>query len=104
MRNSYVYILANKRNGTLYIGVTTDLIRRISEHKRDLIGGFTKKYCCHQLVYFEEHDSVEQAIVREKNMKEWKRKWKLELIEKTNPDWKDLWDDLLNSGFRLSPE
>jgi putative endonuclease len=86
-----VYILASKRNGTLYIGVTSDLVRRIWEHKNNMVEGFTKRYTVHQLVWYELHDSMESAIVREKLLKEWKRKWKLELIEGANPDWQDLY-------------
>jgi len=90
----YVYILASRRNGTLYIGVTNDLLRRVHEHKQDLIQGFTRKYGIHQLVYYEEADSIRSAIEREKKMKKWKRRWKIELIEKLNPEWRDLYDDL----------
>jgi len=86
----YVYILASKRNGTLYVGVTDNLKRRIYEHKNNLIKGFTQKYNIHNLVYYEETNDVKIAIEREKNLKNWKRKWKLELIEKENPQWKDL--------------
>lgn len=96
LKSYYVYILANKRNGTLYIGITDDLIKRIWQHKNDLIGGFTKKYQVHTLVYFEETNDVLSAIAREKKLKRWKRKWKLALIEKHNPDWKDLYNDLIN--------
>lgn len=87
----YVYILASKRNGTLYIGVTDDLIRRIYEHRNDLVAGFTKKYGVHYLVYFESCQDVIEAIIREKRMKKWKRQWKIKLIEKQNPTWKDLY-------------
>ncbi len=90
-----VYILASQRNGTLYIGVTSDLIKRVWEHKNNLVEGFSKKYNVHTLVYHEFHDSMENAIVREKQMKKWKRAWKLNLIEKTNPDWKDLYFDFV---------
>jgi putative endonuclease len=86
-----VYILASKRNGTLYIGVTGDLIKRIWEHKNNMVEGFTKRYGVHRLVWYEQHDSMESAIEREKRLKEWKRAWKLELIEKTNPNWHDLY-------------
>ena len=86
-----VYILASKRNGTLYIGVTSDLVKRIWEHKNNIVEGFTKRYGVHQLVWYELHESMESAIVREKRLKEWKRKWKLELIESTNPNWQDLY-------------
>jgi putative endonuclease len=89
----YVYILASKRNGTLYIGVTNDLQRRIYEHKNNLLEGFSKKYSIHYLVYFEDINDVNSALQREKQFKRWTRKWKLELIEKFNPDWRDLADD-----------
>ena len=95
MKHYYVYILASKRNGTLYIGVTNDIVRRVYEHKNDLIEGFTKKYSVHRLVYFEETSDIESAILREKRLKKWNRKWKLELIEKENPNWEDLYDGLL---------
>ena len=90
-----VYILASKRNGTLYIGVTSDLQKRSWEHKNDLLEGFTKKYGVHQLVYFELHDKMVSAITREKQLKKWNRAWKLELIEQGNPDWKDLWQEIV---------
>ena len=95
IKSYYVYILANKRNGTLYIGVTNGLIRRVYEHKTGLIDGFTKKYNVHQLVYYERFDDVKSAIKHEKRLKKWNRKWKLELIEKDNPEWKDLYEDLI---------
>ena len=88
------YILASRRNGTLYIGVTSDLVRRVWEHKNDLIEGFTKKYQVHQLVYFEMYGDMNAAITREKQLKKWNRAWKIELIEKTNPCWRDLWEDI----------
>ena len=81
----FVYILASDRNGTLYVGVTSDLVQRIWQHKNDLADGFTKKHQVHMLVWFEIHENAESAITREKQIKEWKRKWKLELIEKGNP-------------------
>ena len=90
----YVYILCSKRNGTLYIGVTSDLIKRIYEHKNDLVDGFTKKYGIHRLVWYETHDSAESAITREKQMKKWKRAWKLKLIEQNNPKWNDLYENI----------
>jgi putative endonuclease len=90
--NYYVYILASKPYGTLYIGVTNDLVRRVWEHKNDFVEGFTKKYAVHRLVYYEQCGDVESAINREKQMKKWKRRWKPELIEKMNPDWKDLYN------------
>lgn len=93
-KNYHVYILASKRNGTLYIGVTSGLKKRVYEHKNDLIEGFTKKYQVHMLIYHEMTNDVESAIKREKQLKKWKRKWKLELIEKSNPEWRDLYEDL----------
>lgn len=92
--NCCVYILASKRNGTLYTGVTSDLQKRTYQHKNDLFEGFTKKYGVHTLVWYECTSDVESAITREKQIKVWKRKWKLELIEKTNPEWRDLYDEL----------
>jgi putative endonuclease len=89
-----VYILASKRNGTLYIGVTSNLIQRIWEHKHDLIEGFSKRYGIHNLVWYELHENMESAILREKMLKEWKRAWKLELIEGSNPNWNDLYDTI----------
>ena len=90
-----VYILASKRNGTLYIGVTSDLIKRIWQHQQDLVAGFTRKYQVHTLVYFEQHGDMIQSIQREKQMKKWNRAWKIELIEKNNPTWRDLWPEIL---------
>ena len=90
MKSYYVYILASRRNGTLYIGVTSDLLKRVHEHRTDVIDGFTKKYHVHRLVYFEATTDVLSAIQREKRLKAWKRKWKLELIENSNPEWRDL--------------
>ena len=90
----YVYITASKRNGTLYIGVTSNLKKRIYEHKESLIDGFTKKYKVNKLVYFETTNDVNSAIQREKQMKKWKREWKLKLIEKENPCWIDLYNNL----------
>ena len=94
MKTYYVYILASKRNGTLYIGVTNDLIRRVWEHKNNIIKGFTAKYGVHRLVYYEHTDDAYSAIIREKRMKKWKRQWKLALIEKHNPGWRDLYEEL----------
>ena len=93
MKTYYVYILTNKRNGTLYVGMTNNLIRRILEHKKRVIEGFTKKYRLDKLVYFEETEDVSDAIKWEKKLKKWNRAWKLELIEKNNPKWKDLSDN-----------
>lgn len=95
MKQYYVYILASKRNGTLYIGVTSDLLRRVFEHKNKLMPGFTSKYDVGMLVYFEVFSDIESAIYREKQLKKWNRKWKLALIEKENPHWEDLYEDLL---------
>ena len=95
MKQPAVYILASQRNGTLYIGVTSDLIKRIWEHKNDLVEGFTQKYKVHQLVYFEQHQDMLAAITREKQIKKWNRAWKLRLIERENPEWRDLADDPL---------
>ena len=92
-----VYILASKRNGTLYIGVTNGLERRVYEHKNNLVEGFTAKYGVHRLVHYEQTDDIHSAIQREKQLKKWNRKWKLELIEKENPDWKDLSEDWIPS-------
>ncbi len=89
-----VYILASKRNGTLYIGVSSDLKGRVWLHKNGLADGFTNKYKVHLLVYFEAHPDMVSAITREKQMKKWRRAWKIALIEKTNPEWRDLWEDL----------
>jgi putative endonuclease len=91
----FVYIMASKRNGTLYVGYTNDLARRVYEHKNNLVKGFTNKYTVHMLVYYELCESFDSAVQREKQIKEWKRSWKLELIEKVNPLWKDLYDELL---------
>lgn len=91
----YVYILFNKRNGTLYTGVTDDLVRRVYEHKNKLLNGFSSKYDVDKLGYFEYHQHIEEAITREKQIKTWLRKWKLELIEKDNPDWSDLYNDIV---------
>jgi putative endonuclease len=90
-----VYILASKRNGTLYTGVTSDLVKRIWQHKNDLTEGFTKRYHVHHLVWYELHSDMKSAIEREKNIKEWKRAWKIKLIEDHNPDWKDLFTGIV---------
>ncbi len=91
----YVYILASRKKGTLYIGVTSDLVKRIYEHKHDLVEGFTKEYKVHNLVYFELTESIESAIAREKKLKKLNREWKIRLIEKNNPDWRDLYLELI---------
>ena len=95
MKHPCTYILASSWNGTLYVGVTSDLIKRVWEHKNDLVDGFTKKYRVHHLVWFEQHESMESAIAREKNIKDWQRTWKIRLIEEANPTWRDLYPDLL---------
>jgi len=89
-KHFYVYILASQRNGTLYIGMTSNWQRRMEEHKQHLVKGFTDTYNVTRLVYIERHDTFDVAVHREKQLKEWQRKWKLELIEKMNPDWEDL--------------
>lgn len=94
MKFSYVYILASRRNGTLYTGVTSDLVARIWQHREQVFPGFSRKYGCKSLVWFETHDEIDAAIRREKQIKRWRRPWKLRLIEKQNPDWHDLWEDL----------
>jgi putative endonuclease len=94
-RQPAVYVLASKRNGTLYIGVTSDLRKRVWEHRSDVVDGFTKRYGIHRLVYYELYADMESAIRREKQMKKWNRAWKLELIEQHNPIWQDLWERIL---------
>ena len=89
-------MLASQKNGTLYVGVTSDLVKRVWQHKNDLVEGFTKEYQVHALVWYEVHQTMESAIVREKNIKAWKRLWKLELIEKSNLDWHDLYDQIVS--------
>ena len=91
----FVYILASRRNGTLYVGVTNDLMRRACEHKNDLIAGFTKKYGVHNLVWYEAHDDIQVAIAREKRMKRWNRTWKIRLIEENNSGWNDLYERMM---------
>jgi putative endonuclease len=99
MQKSFcVYILASRRNGTLYICVTSDLLKRVWEHKEKLVRGFTAKYGVDRLVYYEQFQDVENALRREKRLKQYKRKWKLDLIEESNPEWKDLYEEIL-SGF-----
>ena len=94
MKQYYVYILASDRNGTLYTGVTSDLVRRVFEHRNGLVEGFTKKYSIHRLVWYEVHSTSDSSIKREKQIKDWKRDWKLELIDKANPLWDDLYEKL----------
>ena len=95
--SSFVYILASKRNGTLYVGVTADLLRRMDEHKNKLVDSFTKKYAIDKLVYYEIFEDINDAIKREKCIKTWHRAWKLNLIEKSNSEWEDLYDKILQS-------
>lgn len=94
MQSGYVYIMASRRNGTLYIGVTSGLKKRVWEHKNDRVPGFTSKYHVHTLVYFELYDDIRSAIIREKQMKKWRREWKIGLIEEVNLNWRDLYDEL----------
>ena len=95
MKQPAVYILASRMNGTLYIGVTSDLVRRVWEHKNDLVEGFTQRYGVHRLVWYELHVTMEAAILQEKRLKEWRRAWKLRLIQRINPEWEDLSDRLI---------
>lgn len=93
-KGGFVYSLASSRNGALYIGVTSNLAQRIYQHKEHLVDGFTKRYDVINLVWYEQHDTIESAILREKQMKKWKRLWKLRVIEEMNPNWSDLHEDL----------
>lgn len=95
MKQPCVYLLASKRNGTLYCGVTSDLVKRVWEHKHDMAKGFTSRYGVHRLVWYEAHESMESAIVREKRIKNWKRPWKIDLVEEKNPEWKDLYEQVV---------
>ena len=90
----YVYIMASQRNGTIYLGVTSDLPKRVYEHRKGLIEGFTKKHGCKLLVWYEAYDDIQEARATERRMKNWNRQWKLKRIERMNPDWNDLWDDI----------
>lgn len=94
MKGGFVYIMASGRNGTLYIGVTSDLVKRAYEHRNGLVAGFTHRFGCKQLVWYEVHDNIQQARYREMQMKKWKRLWKLSTIEAMNPDWADLYHTL----------
>ena len=91
----YIYILASRKHGTLYIGITNDLVRRIYEHKNNILPGFTKRYKVHMLVYYETFEDSYNAIVREKRLNKWNRAWKIRLIEENNPEWRDLYDTLI---------
>ena len=95
MQNYYVYMMASKRNGTIYTGVTSDLVKRVWQHKSGEMPGFTSKYKVNQLVYYEIHTDVREAIKREKNIQAWKRNWKLQLIEQNNPNWSDLYNTII---------
>jgi putative endonuclease len=95
VKQACVYLLASKRNGTLYVGVTSDLIQRVWQHKNDAVDGFTKRYGVHTLVWYEVHETMQTAIAREKAIKEWKRAWKIAVIQEMNPTWRDLYEDLL---------
>jgi len=95
MKTPCVYMLASKRNGTLYVGVTSNLPQRVWQHKNDLVEGFTRRYGVHALVWYEVHETMENAIAREKTIMEWKRQWKIDLIEAMNPEWRDLYEDIL---------
>ena len=94
MRQPCVYILASKKQGTLYTGVTSDLLKRVWEHRNDAVDGFTKRYGVHSLVYYELHGDMESAILREKQIKKWRQAWKIQMIEKDNPQWIDLWNSI----------
>lgn len=98
IREPCVYILASRRNGTLYIGVTSDLPGPVWQHRNDLVAGFTRRYRVHRLVWLESHETMESAIAREKTLKNWKRAWKLQLIEDANPYWRDMYPDLLGGS------
>jgi putative endonuclease len=91
----YVYLLASRKHGTLYLGFTRDLVRRVYEHKNDVIGGFTSRYGVHLLVWFECYDDAANAITREKELKKWRREWKINLIERSNPNWEDLYNTII---------
>jgi putative endonuclease len=93
-RNPCVYMMANRMRGTLYVGVTADLAKRAWEHRSGAVEGFTKRYGLHRLVWFEQHEEMEQAILQEKRLKRWRREWKIALVEHTNPSWRDLYDEI----------
>ncbi len=104
MKTPCVYILASKPHGTLYVGVTSNPIQRIWQHRNNWTEGFTKRYLVHRLVWYEVHESMESAIQRERAVKKWNRAWKIDLMEKGNPTWRDLYDEIAESGFPLSRE
>ncbi|HEX4407543.1 MAG TPA: GIY-YIG nuclease family protein [Xanthobacteraceae bacterium] len=95
MRSYWVYILASRPRGTLYVGVTRDLVRRVYEHREGVVASFTSAHNVKRLVYYEEHTTAIGAIQREKNIKHWSRRWKIDLVRSTNPDWRDLWEDIV---------
>ena len=103
-RQPHVYLLASKRNGTLYVGVTSNLLKRVWEHKQHNVEGFTDKYRADKLVWYEGHETMISSISREKAIKNWLRAWKIKVIEEMNPQWRDLYGDLVDYGFRHSPE
>ena len=108
-KHFFVYMMASKKNGTLYIGVTSDLVRRVYEHKEGLIEGFTQDYGCKDLVWYEAHDNAESAITKEKQMKDWQRDWKIRRIVEFNPEWRDLYSDIcgvsnMDPGLRRDDE
>ena len=94
-KSGYVYIMASQRNGTIYLGVTSNLPKRVYEHREGLVDGFTKKHGCKLLVWYESYDDIQEARATELRMKSWNRQWKLKRIERMNPDWRDLWDDIV---------
>lgn len=94
-KTGYIYIPTNKKDGTLYIGVTSDLVKRVHEHKTKVVSGFSKQYNLDKLIYYEILDSIEEAIKREKQLKNWHRQWKVELIENKNPEWNDLYESIV---------
>jgi putative endonuclease len=98
MLGYWVYMLASRQNGTLYVGVTSDLVRRVAGHREGMVPGFTETYGVKRLVWYETHDSIEAAIRREKRLKQWPRAWKVALIERANPKWRDLWPEIIGTS------
>lgn len=98
MKHPVVYLLSSQRNGTLYVGVTSNLVQRIWQHREGLVGGFTHRYGVKTLVWYEQHETMHSAIAREKAIKKWNRDWKRRLIENSNPQWRDLWPDIVGTG------
>ncbi len=96
-KGGYVYILASRHNGTLYLGVTSELVARIHKHRTSETSGFTDRYSVKRLVYLDAHDAIETAISREKTLKRWRRQWKIDLIERDNPNWRDLWPEIVGA-------